>query len=150
MRHKLKGRKLNRTHSHRKAMFRNMVTSLLRHERIVTTVPKAKELRGVADRCITYAKKGTLHHRRLAARYIGDKEVLHTLFTEYADRFADRPGGYTRIMRLGWRKGDAAEMAVIELIPAGESVSGGRVRQVQASDADAGEVSSKETFEDAE
>ena len=145
MRHKYKGRKLSRTHAHRKAMFRNMVTSLLRHERIVTTVPKAKELRGVADRCITYAKKGTLHHRRLAARYVQDKEVLHTLFTDYAERYEDRPGGYTRIMRLGWRKGDAAEMAVIELVDAEVDVM--RRRPAEDSDSEAGEVTSKETFE---
>lgn len=145
MRHKLKGRKLSRTHAHRKAMFRNMVTSLLRHERIVTTVPKAKELRGVADRCITYAKKGSLHHRRLAARYVQDKEVLHTLFTDYAERYENRPGGYTRIMRLGWRKGDAAEMAVIELVDSEVDVL--RRRPAEDSDSEAGEVTSKESFE---
>jgi large subunit ribosomal protein L17 len=127
-------------------MFRNMATSLLRHERITTTVPKAKELRGVVDRCITYAKKGSLHHRRLAARYINDKEVLHTLFTEYAERFADRPGGYTRIIRVGWRKGDAAEMAIIELIPDGEGAA--RTRNRSAASDDAGDVTSKESFEE--
>ena len=109
-------------------MFRNMVTSLLRHERIITTVPKAKELRGLADRCITYAKKGSLHHRRLAARIINDPEVLRTLFSEYAERYADRPGGYTRIMKLGWRKGDAAKMAIIELMPEG-AVGGGKKKR---------------------
>ena len=147
MRHMKSGRKLNRTSSHRKAMFRNMATSLLRHERITTTVPKAKELRGVVDRCITYAKKGSLHHRRLAARYINDKDVLHTLFTDYADRFSDRPGGYTRIIRVGWRKGDAAEMAIIELIPADEGGGRSRNRSSSASEA-AAEVTSKETFEE--
>ena len=152
MRHMKSGRKLNRTSSHRKAMFRNMATSLLRHERITTTVPKAKELRGVVDRCITYAKKGSLHHRRLAARYVNDKEVLHTLFTDYAERFADRSGGYTRIMRVGWRKGDAAEMAIIELIPANENV-GARTRSratatETAEAAEAAEVTTKETFEE--
>ena len=101
MRHFKRGRKLGRTNTHRKAMFRNMVTSLLRHERIVTTIAKAKELRGLADRMITYAKKGSLHHRRLAARFINDKDVLNTLFTTFAERYADRPGGYTRIMKLG-------------------------------------------------
>ena len=145
MRHKLKGRKLSRTHAHRKAMFRNMVTSLLEHERIVTTVPKAKELRGVADRCITYAKKGTLHHRRLAARYVHDKDVLNTLFTEYAERYQDRPGGYTRIMRLGWRKGDAAELAVIELVDGNIDVK--RSRPSESAEGEAGEVTSKESFE---
>lgn len=149
MRHMKSGRKLNRTSSHRKAMFRNMATSLLRHERITTTVPKAKELRGVVDRCITYAKKGSLHHRRMAARYINDKDVLHTLFTDYADRFADRPGGYTRIIRVGWRKGDAAEMAIIELIPEGEG-SGGRTRNrsAAADTAESAEVTTKESFDE--
>lgn len=146
MRHLKSGRKLNRTASHRKAMFKNMATSLLRHERITTTVPKAKELRGVVDRCITYAKKGSLHHRRLAARYINDKEVLHTLFTDYADRYAERPGGYTRIIRVGWRKGDAAEMAIIELIPEGEGT--GRTRERSAPAAAAAEVTSKESFDE--
>jgi len=130
-------------------MFRNMVTSLFRHERIMTTLPKAKELRKVADRCVTYAKKGTLHHRRLAARLINDPEVLTTLFSEYAQRFENRPGGYTRIMQLGWRKGDAAKMALIELIPDGMDVSKKRRKTTKAADAPAAEVTSKETFEDA-
>jgi len=135
MRHQFRGRKLGRTHSHRKALLRNLVTSLLRHGRITTTVPKAKELRSVTDRMITYAKKGGLHHRRLAARYINDAGVIATLFGDYATRFATRPGGYTRIMKLGPRKGDAAEMAVIELMPA-----------TGAADVQAATVTSKETF----
>ena len=148
MRHMKSGRKLNRTSSHRKAMFRNMATSLLRHERITTTVPKAKELRGVVDRCITYAKKGSLHHRRLAARYITDTEVLPTLFTEYADRYSARPGGYTRIIRVGWRKGDAAEMAIIELIPDGDGAGRTRTRAAAPESAEAAEVTSKESFDE--
>jgi large subunit ribosomal protein L17 len=136
MRHQFRGRKLGRTHSHRKALLRNLVTSLLRHGRITTTVPKAKELRSVTDRMVTYAKKGTLHHRRLAARYINDAGVIATLFGEYATRFATRPGGYTRIMKLGARKGDAAEMAVIELMPAAAG----------AVDTTAAVVTSKEAF----
>ncbi|MFT5433881.1 MAG: large subunit ribosomal protein L17 [Myxococcota bacterium] len=146
MRHKVKGRKLSRTHSHRKAMFRNMVTSLLRHERIITTLPKAKELRGVADRCITYGKKGSLHHRRLAARLINDKDVVNTLFTEFAERYETRPGGYTRIIRLGWRKGDAAEMAVIELVDGNADVIARR-RPSEDQTEEGGEVTSKESFE---
>jgi large subunit ribosomal protein L17 len=132
-------------------MFRNMVTSLLRHERIVTTIPKAKELRGLADRCITYAKKGSLHHRRLAARIINDPDVLTTLFSDYAERYADRPGGYTRIMKLGWRKGDAAKMAIIELMPEGTSGGGKRKRRKKADAATveaAAPVTSKETFDE--
>ncbi len=152
MRHKHSGRKLNRTHSHRKAMFRNMVTSLLEHEKIVTTVPKAKELRGVADRVITYAKGGTLHDRRLAARLVRDAGVLHTVFSVYAERFRDRPGGYTRITRLGWRRGDAAEMSIIQLIPEGESVgkSKKKRRTSTSSVKSAGAVTSKETFVEAD
>ena len=138
MRHLNKGRKLGRTHSHRKALMMNMVTSLLRHERITTTVPKAKELRSVADRVITYAKKGTLHHRRLAAKYVNDPAVVVTLFSDYATRFATRPGGYTRIMKLGPRKGDAAEMAVIELMPASEGAP--------AATGETAAVTSKESF----
>jgi len=139
MRHLNKGRKLGRTHSHRKALLRNLVTALLKHERITTTVPKAKELRGVADRMITYAKKGTLHHRRLAAAFINDKTVVQTLFSEYADRFKTRAGGYTRIAKLGPRRGDAAEMAIIELMPA-DAGSG------SAGETASAPVTSKESF----
>ena len=148
MRHLKRGRKLNRTSAHRKAMFRNMVTSLLEHERIMTTVPKAKELRGVADRMITYAKKGTLHHRRLAARYVRNADVLNRLFTEYAERYQERPGGYTRIMRLGPRRGDAAEMALIELMPEGPVGTGKRRRTVESTEDEAATapVTSKESF----
>ncbi len=137
MRHLNKGRKLGRTHSHRKALLKNLVTSLLQHGRITTTVPKAKELRAVADRVITYAKRGTLHDRRLAARYIADKGVISTLFSEYAERFKERPGGYTRIYKLGPRKGDAADMAIIELLPD----SGGTAAATEAA-----AVTTKETF----
>ena len=149
MRHMKRGRKLNRTNTHRKAMFRNMVTSLMRHERIVTTLAKAKELRGVADRVITYAKKGSLHHRRLAACLINDREVLSTVFDSYASRYAERPGGYTRIMKLGWRHGDAAPMAIIELMPEGSGGSKKKRRRTKKADAPAvaAEVTSKESFE---
>ena len=149
MRHMKRGRKLNRTNSHRKAMFRNMVTSLMRHERIVTTLAKGKELRGVADRVITYAKKGSLHHRRLAACLINDREVLSTVFDSYAERYAERAGGYTRIMKLGWRHGDAAPMAIIELMPEGSGGSKKKRRRTKKADAPAvaAEVTSKESFE---
>lgn len=116
MRHRKKGRKLNRTASHRKAMLRNMATSLFQHERVTTTEAKAKELRPYAERLITLAKRGDLHARRLAARKISDREVLGKLFDDIGPRFAERPGGYTRVLKLGTRRGDAAEMALIELV----------------------------------
>ena len=116
MRHRKKGRKLQRTASHRRAMLRNLATSLFRHERIETTTAKAKELRPYAERLITLARRGDLHARRLVARKIQDREVLVKLFDEISPRYAERPGGYTRILKLGNRKGDAAEISLIELV----------------------------------
>ena len=116
MRHRNKGRKLSRTHTHRKALLRNMATSLFRHERIETTTAKAKELRPVAERLITLARRGDVHARRLAGRKIQDRDVLGKLFDDIAPRYSERPGGYTRILRLGHRKGDGAEMSLIELV----------------------------------
>ena len=116
MRHQKAGRKLNRNSAHRKALFRNMVTSLLDHERIHTTDAKAKELRGLADRMITLGKRGDLHARRQALSVIRDKEVTAKLFGELADRYRDRPGGYTRVIKLGHRAGDAAPQSMIELV----------------------------------
>lgn len=115
MRHRKKGRQLSRTRSHKRAMLRNMVTSLFRHERIRTTEAKAKELRPFAERLITLARRGDLPSRRRARREIADREVLQKLFDEIAPRFAHRPGGYTRVLKLGARKGDGAELALIEL-----------------------------------
>lgn len=116
MRHGVAGRRLSRTSAHREAMIDNMVTSLLRHERIRTTVPKAKEARIVAEKMITLGKKGSLHNRRTAAKVVNDREVLAKVFGPLAERYAERPGGYTRIIRLGKRLGDAAEMALLELV----------------------------------
>ncbi len=116
MRHRKKGRKLSRSPSHRKATLRNMATSLFRHERIQTTQAKAKELRPYAEKLITLARSDTVHARRMAARKIADREVLGKLFDELGPRFSDRPGGYTRILKLGPRKSDSAEMALIELV----------------------------------
>lgn len=117
MRHKVSGRKLNRAPAHRKMLYRNLVTSLLRHERIETTVPKAKEARRLAEQLITYAKRGDLHARRQVARKLTDPRVLQKLFDEIGPRYATRPGGYTRILRLsGARKGDNAELAILELV----------------------------------
>ncbi|MEX1311222.1 MAG: 50S ribosomal protein L17 [Candidatus Sulfomarinibacteraceae bacterium] len=116
MRHRVHGRKLGRTSAHRKAMFRNQLTALFTHERIITTVSKAKELRPIAERMVTLARTGTLAARRRVATMVQDKEIAQRLFEEIAPRFADRPGGYTRIMRLGRRRGDNAELAIIEFI----------------------------------
>jgi large subunit ribosomal protein L17 len=116
MKHRVAGRRLDRTTEHRTAMFRNMVTSLIKHERIVTTTPKAKELKRIADKIITLAKKGGTHARRLAFRDVRDPGVLAKLFDTLAPRFAKRPGGYTRIVRVANRVGDNAEMAMIELV----------------------------------
>ena len=116
MRHRQSGRKLNRNSSHRKAMFRNMTASLLDHEVIKTTLPKAKELRRWADHLITLAKRGDLHARRQALAIIREKRVVHKLFEEANDKFSHSAGGYTRIVKLGRRAGDAAPMSLIELV----------------------------------
>lgn len=126
MRHGKSGRKLGRTSSHRKAMFRNMVTSLLLHGRVRTTDQKAKELRKVAARMITLGKRNTLHTRRLAARTVNDPQVLQKLFAEIAPGFAEREGGYTRIVKIGRRRGDNALISLIELMPAGAPEPKGR------------------------
>jgi len=116
MKHRVAGRKLGRNPSHRKAMLRNLVTSLLEHERIVTTVPKAKEARKIADKMITLGKRGDLHARRQAMAYIRTKSIVAKLFDELSEQYADRQGGYTRIIRTGTRHGDAAPMAILELV----------------------------------
>ncbi|WP_421989464.1 50S ribosomal protein L17 [Roseococcus sp.] len=116
MRHGVAGRKLNVTSTHRAAMFRNMATSLLKHEQITTTLPKAKELRPYVERIITLAKRGGLHARRQAYAVIMDDKVVDKLFTTIADRYKTRAGGYCRVLKAGFRYGDAAAMAVIELV----------------------------------
>jgi len=116
MRHRKVGRRLGRNSSHLQATMRNMVTSLLEHERIVTTTPKAKELRKLADKMITLGKRGDLHARRQALSVIQDKKVVDKLFTKLRDEYMARNGGYTRIIRTGNRAGDAAPMAIIELV----------------------------------
>jgi large subunit ribosomal protein L17 len=116
MRHRKIGRRLSRTWSHRKAMFRNLVTALLDQEQIITTEAKAKELRRVAERMITLGKRGTPHARRQALSYIRGTRVVSKLFEELAPRYRDRPGGYTRIVKLGPRRGDNAPEAMIELV----------------------------------
>ncbi len=116
MRHRKSGRRLGRDSAHRKALFRNMVTSLMQHERIQTTDAKAKELRGIADRMITLGKRGDLHARRQAAAVLRDKSVTSKVFGELADRYRERPGGYTRVIKLGNRVGDAAPVSIVELV----------------------------------
>lgn len=116
MRHRMSGRKLNRTSSHRKAMFANMAAALIKHEQIRTTLPKAKDLRGVTDRLITLGKRGDLHARRQALAVLKDRALAEKLFGTLAERYATRRGGYTRVLRAGFRYGDSAPMAVIELV----------------------------------
>ena len=116
MRHRLSGRQLNRNSSHRKAMFRNMATSLLDHEVIKTTLPKAKELRRVAEPLITLAKKDSVANRRLAFNRLRDRDIVTKLFNELGPRYQARPGGYLRILKCGFRTGDNAPMAIVELV----------------------------------
>ena len=116
MRHRAKGRQLSRTATHRKATLNNMATSLFEHGRVITTEAKAKELRPFAEKLITLARRGDLHARRLVERKIKDRETLSRLFSEIGPRFAARPGGYTRILKLGHREGDGADIARIELL----------------------------------
>ncbi len=116
MRHRKYGRKLNKTPSHRKAMFANMAAALVKHEQIVTTLPKAKELRRVVDRLITLGKRGDLHARRQAISHMRDKAMVAKLFETLGPRYQERNGGYTRVLKAGFRYGDSAPMAVIELV----------------------------------
>ena len=122
MRHRKAGRRLGRTSSHREAMVRNMVTSLFEHERIVTTTPKAKEVRKVADKMITLAKRGDLHAKRQAMSFIRSRDVVAKLFDEIQEKFTDRNGGYTRIIQTGTRRGDCAHMAILELVSYSEDL----------------------------
>ncbi len=116
MAHRIAGRKLGRPTDHRLALFRNLVTDLLRHEKIITTEAKAREVRGLAEKVITLGKRGDLNARRLALRFIYDKKVVIKVFDDLAPRYADRPGGYSRMVKLGPRLGDGAHMAQLELI----------------------------------
>ena len=116
MRHRHGYRKLNRTQSHRKAMFSNMTVSLITHEQIKTTLPKAKELRRITDKMISLGKKGSLHSRRQAVSYLQSERTITKLFDTLAPRYKDRPGGFTRVIKAGFRYGDSAPMAIIELV----------------------------------
>jgi large subunit ribosomal protein L17 len=140
MRHRNQGRKLNRTASHRKAMFTNMAAALIKHEQIKTTLPKAKELRPVVEKLVTLSRRGAkdLHARRQAIAQIGDEVQVTKLFDVIGPRYAKRPGGYTRVLKAGYRHGDNAEMAFIEFVD----------RDVDAKGLDSGPVMSSETDED--
>ncbi|MEP0943376.1 MAG: 50S ribosomal protein L17 [Rhizobiaceae bacterium] len=143
MRHRKQGRKLNRTQSHRKAMFMNMSVSLLTHEQIVTTLPKAKELRAVVDKLITLGKRGDLHARRQAVSQLQSNETVQKLFSTLAERYKDRPGGYTRVLKAGFRYGDNAPMAVIELVDRDEDAKGKADRERMEAE-ESGEVETAE------
>lgn len=140
MRHKMSGRKLNITTSHRKAMFANMACALIKHEQITTTLPKAKDLRPIVERLITLGKKGGLANRRKAISEIRDEAMVEKLFTALADRYKDRQGGYTRVLKAGLRYGDAASQAIIEFVD----------RDVEAKGKDSGPVQAKEEAVEAE
>ncbi|NJM33348.1 MAG: 50S ribosomal protein L17 [Rhodomicrobium sp.] len=124
MRHRKSGRKLNRTAEHRKALFANMAAALIKHEQIVTTLPKAKDLRRVAERLITLAKRGDLHARRLVAARLRDEKMVAKLFETIGPRYKNRDGGYTRVLKAGFRYGDSAPVAVIELVDRDETAKG--------------------------
>ena len=124
MRHRMSGRKLNRTSQHRQMLFRNMSQALIKHEQIVTTLAKARELRPVVERLITLGKRGDLHARRLAFARLRDNDMVTKLFDTLAERYADRQGGYTRIIKAGFRYGDSAAMAVIEFVDRYEDARG--------------------------
>lgn len=138
MRHGMGGRKLNRTSSHRRAMFSNLANALFKHEQITTTLPKAKDLRPYAERLVTLAKRGDLHARRQVMAKLRDKTVVAKLFSTIAERYADRSGGYTRVLKAGHRYGDSAPMAVIELVD----------RDPEAKGLDSGPVQEKDVEEE--
>ena len=124
MKHRIKGKKLNRSSSHRKALFKNMAQAIIKHEQIVTTLPKAKTMKPIIDKLITLGKKGSLHARRQAFSQLRDNNMVSKLFGDLATRYAERQGGYSRVLKAGYRYGDAAAMAVIELIDRDEDARG--------------------------
>lgn len=135
MRHGMSGRKFSRTSSHRKAMFENMAAALLKHEQITTTLPKAKDLRPIVEKLITLGKRGGLHCRRQALSMLQDTTITEKLFSAIAERYKERQGGYIRIVRAGFRYGDSAPMAVIELVdrdPAAKGLDSGPVAETEA------------------
>ena len=143
MKHRIKGKKLNRTSSHRKALFKNMAQAIIKHEQIVTTLPKAKTMKPIVDKLITLGKKGSLHARRQAFSKLRDENMVTKLFGTLAPRYADRNGGYTRVLRAGYRYGDTAAMAVIELVDRDEEARGkdsGPIQTLESSENEAKEA----------
>ncbi len=124
MKHKIKGKKLNRSSSHRKALFKNMAQAIIKHEQIITTLPKAKTMKPIIDKLITLGKKGSLHARRQAFSQLRDNNMVSKLFGDLATRYAERQGGYSRVLKAGYRYGDAAAMAVLELVDRNEDARG--------------------------
>ena len=124
MKHRIKGKKLNRSSSHRKALFKNMAQAIIKHEQIITTLPKAKTMKPLIDKLITLGKKGSLHARRQAFSQLRDNKMVSKLFGDLATRYVDRQGGYTRVLKAGYRYGDAAAMAVLELVDRNEDARG--------------------------
>ena len=124
MKHRIKGKKLNRSSSHRKALFKNMAQAIIKHEQIITTLPKAKTMKPIIDKLITLGKKGSLHARRQAFSQLRDNNMVSKLFGDLATRYADRQGGYSRVLKAGYRYGDAAAMAVLELVDRNEDARG--------------------------
>ena len=124
MKHRIKGKKLNRSSSHRKALFKNMAQAIIKHEQIITTLPKAKTMKPIIDKLITLGKKGSLHARRQAFSQLRDNNMVSKLFGDLATRYAERQGGYSRVLKAGYRYGDAAAMAVLELVDRDEDARG--------------------------
>jgi large subunit ribosomal protein L17 len=150
MRHNVKGRKLGRTRSHRKATLQALSTALLRHKRIKTTLAKAKETRGFVEKIITKAKKGDLHSKKQVIDVLKDKEVVKELFGDIVTKIGDRPGGYTRVVKLGQRVGDAAQMAILELVDYNEIVTAKAEQHKEEKDVKAKEKKEKEQTEELE
>jgi large subunit ribosomal protein L17 len=140
MKHRIKGKKLNRTSSHRKALFKNMAQAIIKHEQIVTTLPKAKTMKPIVDKLISLGKKGSLHARRQAFSKLRDENMVAKLFGTLAPRYADRNGGYTRVLKAGYRYGDAAAMAVIELVDRDEDARGKDSGPIQTLDSSENEA----------
>ena len=138
MKHRIKGKKLNRTSSHRKALFKNLAQAIIKHEQIITTLPKAKTMKPIIDKLITLGKKGSLHARRQAFSQLRDNNMVSKLFGDLATRYAERQGGYSRVLKAGYRYGDAAAMAVLELVDRDEDARG----------KDSGPVQTNNTTED--
>ena len=124
MKHRIKGKKLNRTSSHRKALFKNMAQAIIKHEQIITTLPKAKTMKPIIDKLISLGKKGSIHARRRAFSQLRDNDMVSKLFGDLATRYVDRHGGYSRVLKAGFRYGDAAAMAVLELVDRDEDARG--------------------------